>query len=296
MANILAIGIATLDIITTVESYPAEDDEIRALSQQQSRGGNATNTLTILSQLGHHCAWAGVLIDEPDSQIIRHDLQHHQIDISHCKVLPQGKMPTSYITLNQQSGSRTIVHHRDCPEFNFTDFYKIDLSQFDWLHFEGRNVAETLLMLQHYKHKFPNLPCSVEIEKPRANIESLFALPDVLLFSQHYAESQGLHNAASLLKSLTLNNSIATCTWGSQGAALMTADKQLFYSPSFPPSQIIDTLGAGDTFNAGIIHSLLNQQNELNTLTFACQLAGYKCGRQGLFLKNWIDSKQSLER
>ncbi|MDO7667563.1 MAG: PfkB family carbohydrate kinase, partial [Pseudomonadota bacterium] len=77
MAKILAIGIATLDIINTVESYPDEDSEQRALSQHQTRGGNATNTLTVLSQLGHHCTWAGVLIDEPDSQVIQHDLSHH---------------------------------------------------------------------------------------------------------------------------------------------------------------------------------------------------------------------------
>jgi len=160
MANILAIGIATLDIINTVETYPDEDAEIRALSQHQTRGGNATNTLTVLSQLGHHCAWGGVLIDEPDSQFIKEDLRRHHIDFSACQRLTSGKMPTSYITLNQQTGSRTIVHHRDCSEFSFADFAKIDLSPFDWVHFEGRNIAETHLMLHHLKTQQQCCGCS----------------------------------------------------------------------------------------------------------------------------------------
>ena len=49
MAKILAVGIATLDIINTVDRYPEEDSEIRALSQHQTRGGNATNTLRVES-------------------------------------------------------------------------------------------------------------------------------------------------------------------------------------------------------------------------------------------------------
>ena len=66
MARILGVGIATLDIINTVDGYPAEDSEVRAIHQRICRGGNATNTLVVLSQLGHRCAWAGVLADEPD--------------------------------------------------------------------------------------------------------------------------------------------------------------------------------------------------------------------------------------
>ena len=80
MSKILAVGIATLDIINSVAGYPAEDDEVRAVSQRLCRGGNATNTLAVLSQLGHQCHWAGVLADEPDARHIEADLERHRID------------------------------------------------------------------------------------------------------------------------------------------------------------------------------------------------------------------------
>ncbi len=283
MANILAVGIATLDIINTVQQFPQEDAEVRALSQHQSRGGNATNTLSILSQLGHHCAWAGVLIDEPDSIVIKQDLAKHHINISNCSVLKYGKMPTSYITLNQQTGSRTIVHHRDCPEFDFAQFKQIDLQHYDWLHFEGRNISETCMMVKYYKQQYPQLPCSIEIEKPRDGIEQLFELADILLFSKHYAESKGFENATAFLESLSINVT-ASCAWGELGAWLKTADKQIIHSPAFSPKQLIDTLGAGDTFNAGMIHSFLSNHNEQQAINYACQLAGHKCGHPGLTL------------
>lgn len=280
MANILAVGIATIDIINRVSQYPKEDDEVRAVSQTIRRGGNATNTLVVLSQLGHQCAWSGVLIDETDATIVKNDLAEHQIDLRYCKVIPHGKLPTSYINVSESSGSRTIVHYRDCPELDFKFFSKIDLNAFDWVHFEGRNVHELEKMLSWLKTHFPHLPCSLEIEKPRDGIEQLFSLADVLLFSQPYAMNQGFKSAQSFLQSLTMEN-IMTCTWGEVGAWLK-ANNKIINSPAFPPPQLVDTLAAGDTFNAGIISGLAQQYSLEKTLEYACRLAGQKCGQDGL--------------
>lgn len=282
-ARILAVGIATLDIINSVADYPAEDDEIRAVSQRLCRGGNATNSLTILSQLGHQCHWAGVLADDPDARHIEADLERHQIDTSAVLRLAEGKVPTSYITHNLANGSRTIVHHRDLPEYPFSQFQQIDLSQFDWLHFEGRNVAETNKMLAWAKQQAPGLPRSVEIEKERDGIDSLFELADVLLFSKAFAQGRGYTNAQSLLNALQPQCRMTKliCAWGEAGAWAID-NKQEFHSPAFPPTRLIDTLAAGDTFNAGIIDALLQGQTLEIALQSACRLAGQKCGHQGL--------------
>jgi ketohexokinase len=281
MAKILAVGIATLDIINTVETYPPEDTEVRALSQRKTRGGNATNTLVVLSQLGHQCHWAGVLIDEPDSVIIQQELARFNIDNSACRVITDGKMPTSYISVSQKTGSRSIVHYRDCPEFSFTDFEKIDLTQFDWIHFEGRNIDQTELMLRYLAKHHPSIPCSLEIEKPRTGIEALFTLPSILLFSQDYAVAHHHKTAQELLNSLP-KGIVASCAWGEQGAWAISAQQELFHAKAYVPAKVVDTLGAGDTFNAAFIDGLLNNLEISQALTKACELAGKKCGQQGL--------------
>lgn len=279
MARILGIGIATIDIINHVSSYPAEDDEVRALSQQQVRGGNATNTLVVLSQQGHQCDWCGVLIEEADTAIVEQDLQYYQINYQHCQRLDRGKMPTSYITLSEASGSRSIVHYRDCPELPFSHFSRLDLSVYDWLHFEGRNIDELSRMLQWVKLNYPALRCSLEVEKPRQGIEALFELADVLMFSKPYAQSRGYQTAADFLESLN-HDGLMTCSWGEQGAWLKH-QRVISHSPAFPPEQVIDTLGAGDTFNAGFISALVNDLPAETALAQACHLAGYKCGQTG---------------
>ena len=285
MANILGIGNATLDIINTVEGYPKEDAEVRAISQRICRGGNATNTLVVLSQLGHSCTWGGVLVDEPDGQRILNDLSYYGINTNPCRIETYGKVPTSYIVLNQQNGSRTIVHHRNLPEFNDIDFQTIDLSPFDAFHFEGRNVTETIRMLEKVNQIYPNRLISLEIEKVRPNIEQLFSNVNVLLFSKEFAQSYTQTKSAVLFLQKIQQQIPQTrliCAWGDDGAYALETDGTLLHSPAYPPPQVVDTLGAGDTFNAGIIDSLCAQSDLATALNHACHLAGRKCGYIGL--------------
>lgn len=284
MARILAVGIATLDIINLVEDYPPEDAEVRALQQELRRGGNATNTLVVLSQLGHQCSWAGTLADEPDAQPIRADLARYAIDTSAVAWLPHGKVPTSYITLSRRTGSRTIVHYRDLPEYDFEHFRAIDLTRFDWIHFEGRNVEMTQRMLEWVKKQHPTQPCSLEVEKPRPGIERLFAYPDLLLFSRVYARASGYQCAEDLFDHVRAQAATAqlVCAWGEGGAYARDHGDRGYHTPAFPPPRLVDTLAAGDVFNAGLIHGLLRQCTLESSLIEAARLAGRKCGQQGI--------------
>ncbi len=284
MARILAVGNATLDIINVVDSYPSEDQELRARAQHIVRGGNATNTLVVLSQLGHDCAWAGTLADEPDARSILSDLESHRIDTSAVHTAAEGKVPTSYVTLSQASGSRTIIHHRDLDEYSHHDFANIDLSGLEWIHFEGRNLKEVERMLERVKHEHPELPISIEVEKPRPGIERLFHFADLLLFSRDYARAHGYHHADEFLGAMAKQSLTATlsCTWGDAGAWLRTAEGVEMHAPAFPPPMTVDTLGAGDVFNAGIINALVGKEGLESALVKASRLAGKKCGVYGL--------------
>ncbi len=283
--HILAVGIATLDIINEVAFFPQEDTEHRAHTQRLSRGGNATNTLVVLSQLGHQCAWAGALASDLTSTYILNDLKQHNIQTQYIKSVQNSTSPTSYITLNRSNGSRTIVHYRDLPEYHYLDFAKINVAQFDWIHFEGRAIDQTQQMLALLKQDFPHIPLSLEIEKPRDRIETLFPYADVLLFSRSYALQQGYTDAKHFLTILHNKYQHATliCAWGEQGAYAISQDHPFISIATTQTTMpIIDTLGAGDTFNAAIIDARFGNKNWPDSLQAACDLATLKCQQIGL--------------
>lgn len=283
MARILAVGVATLDIVQSVEHYPHEDDEVRAQAQHIWRGGNAANLAVVLSQLGHSCAWAGVLTDDLGGQLIRDDLSRQGVDIRHAHTLPGRTSPTSCILASRSSGSRTIVHYRDLPEYDYTHFGSIDLQDFDWVHFEGRNVEETARMLQRCRSVAPRLRHSVEVEKPRPGIEQLFAAPDLLMFSKAYAHHAGYQDGAAFIDAMHVlaPQADVVCAWGAHGAYGLAGTGAALHCDAVVPDRVLDTRGAGDVFNAGFIAATLRGESLAARLAAATALAGHKCGRWG---------------
>lgn len=283
MARILVVGTATLDLIFTLTRYPDEDAELRATELRTSPGGNAANTLVVLSQLGHVCAFGGVLADGPETTPILERLAKHGIDLTACRRV-LGRPPTSCVLLSLEGSTRTIVHHRDLPEYSDEEFSQIDLTQFDWVHFEGRDGPETVRMVRRICERRPSLPCSVEVEKPRPGIEAAFANVGMLIFSRVYANYLGFDTPHTFLLRMLEQAPQADLivTWGKEGAYGLDRRGAIHHSSAHPPIEVKDTLGAGDTFNAGLIDAYLRGRRLTEALSHACRLAGKKCGQVGL--------------
>jgi ketohexokinase len=285
MARILLVGTATLDMVYILDRYPAEDDEIRAQGLRVCRGGNAANTAVVLAQLGHACSFFGALADAPETAVIDQDLAHHGVNFSACPRLP-GRPPTSSIYL---SGThRTIVHYRNLPELTAERFGLIDLEALDWVHFEGRNVPELVKMLAQVRESRPETRISLELEKPRDGIEVVWRMVDLLICSRVYAQHHGHDDPAAFLGWMREKSpqAVLVIAWGESGAYGLAVDGEVVHCPAFPPEQVVDTLGAGDTFNAGLIGSLVGSLELPDALQVACRMAGKKCGFYGLDTAN----------
>jgi ketohexokinase len=284
MSKILTLGVATLDIIHHVDHYPQEDEELRARAQDTQRGGNAANSAVVLAQLGHRLEFAGTLADDAPAQLIKADLHQHGVATRFCTIITGGHTPTSYITLNEQNGSRTIVHYRDLPELTAADVSALPWQEYDWFHLEGRAVAHTADILQQIHSVRIDQPISIEIEKDRQHIDRLFTLADVLLFSRQFVTGRGFNHAHDFFNDLRRQEirALLICAWGAQGAYARDQHDVTLFAPAQPPPAIIDTRAAGDTFNAAVIDALCSGHTLLTAIQHGCALAGKKIGQQGL--------------
>uniref|UniRef100_A0A8B9J491 Ketohexokinase n=1 Tax=Astyanax mexicanus TaxID=7994 RepID=A0A8B9J491_ASTMX len=196
--KVLCIGLVCLDIINVVDKYPEEDTDSRCVSQRWQRGGNASNSCTILSILGAPCAFMGSLAPGP---VLVFEI--YRLAIVICTVLV--------------------------------------------------NAVMLRLSLQ------------------------VFVSKDVAV---HF----GYQSAASALKGLysrVKQGAVLICAWAEKGADAIGPDGVLVHSDAFPPEKLVDTLGAGDTFNASVIYTLSRGGTLQEALTFGCQIAGKKCGFHG---------------
>ena len=72
------------------------------------------------------------------------------------------------------------------------------------------------------------------------------------------------------------------CTWGQDGAGAIDQDGQVLFVEAEHVSDIIDTCGAGDTFTAGVIASLIKGKSLKTALENGCSLAAKKIKQKGL--------------
>ncbi|XP_037108480.1 ketohexokinase isoform X3 [Syngnathus acus] len=244
--TILCVGLVCLDIISVVDTFPQEDSDSRCVSQRWQRGGNASNSCTVLSLLGSPCAFMGSLCAGPVASNIR--------------------------------------------DVTSDDFSQLDLTTFKWIHWEGRNAEQQLKMMAAVVRHNAALPrhlritVSVEIEKPREKLYQLFPHADVVFVSKDVARHLGFTTPQSALQGLRGRlraGAVLICAWAEKGADAVDADGTLLHSDAFPPKRVVDTLGAGDTFNAAVIHKLANGCSLQDALTFGCSVAGAKCGFHG---------------
>ncbi|XP_053106936.1 ketohexokinase isoform X9 [Hemicordylus capensis] len=144
---ILCIGLVCLDIISVVDRYPAED----------------TDTSFILS-----------------------DLRRCAVDAAHVVWQSPGETPCACCLINRSNGSRTVtLSDTNLPDVTLADFEQVDLSQYKWIHWEGRNASEQVKMLQRVERHNRECPAaervatSVEVEKPRPDLYPLLGYGDV---------------------------------------------------------------------------------------------------------------------
>ncbi|KAM6463055.1 ketohexokinase isoform 1-T1 [Liasis olivaceus] len=289
--RILCVGLVCLDIISVVDSYPEEDSDTRCLSQRWQRGGNASNTCTVLALLGAPCAFMGSLAPGHAADFVRDDFQRYEVDLTHVALHLACSLPISVVISNSAAGTRTILHAAsNLPDVTAADFEQVDLSQYKWIHWEGRNASEQVKMLQRvekYNQTCPppeRVTTSVEVEKTRPELYQLFCYGDVVFVSKDVAKTFGFYSAPEAVKGLygrLKPGATLICAWAEYGADAMGPDGLLVHSDAFSPETVVDTLGAGDTFNAAVILALSRGRTLSAALTYGCQVAGRKCGVHG---------------
>lgn len=263
------------------------------------RGGNASNSATVLTHLGRKCELLTTFSDDRMFAFVIDDLKDRGIDIKNAFYYQSRNIPFSTVLLSKKTGMRTIIHfNKDLPHVNFNNFDKCDLDEYCWVHFEARNPDETtkmMLKIRAYNETKPNndgkIKISLELEKKRDENLVLIKYADVAFLGRDFAEILGCQDkktAVYRLKEMTMTderyrneNVIIICPWGKDGACALSSSGYC-ESQSYPPEIIVDTLGAGDTFCAACLNSLMNDTTKLfRAIHQGCTLAGFKCGHFG---------------
>jgi ketohexokinase len=285
LPRLLIVGNCILDQIWQIDQFPQEDAEFRAQARLQRLGGNACNTASILARLGHKVELISQLADDDEASWVRQQLEQLGIQIPSYLSIKNSSTPLSSIWLNSKNGSRTICHYRDLPELSLEQLKAIQTDAYEWIHFEGRNIPVLLEFLPVLKNR--NVaPVSLEIEKPREHIERLLPYVAVVIVSDDYLKQRKISALACMNEFAEINPQMKiVCTQGRNGLIARSIEGEIIKMEAEAVEKVIDSIGAGDCFIAGLISRMSQQQAFNQALIFANKLAASKVQHQGMNFK-----------
>ena len=107
--DVLGLGVAAVDDVIYVPSYPAAEAKVRVERSIRRCGGLTAAALVAAARVGARCAYAACLGTDELSQYIARDLASQGISLKHAPRLPEARVAHSIIIVSQDAGSRTIL-------------------------------------------------------------------------------------------------------------------------------------------------------------------------------------------
>lgn len=261
-------------------------------------GGAESNVAIGLARLGHSVGWFSKLGDDPFGKFILKSIRGEGVDTSTC--LYTAEAPTGLIFKEQLSPEDVNVYYYRIGSaaslMKPTDLQEPYLAKAKILHITGITPAlsesnyETVMKAIELakKHQLtivfdPNIRFKLwSKEKAKQVLNEIAALADVILPGLDEAQFMtGKTEVEEVAKILSgSDNKTIIIKLGEKGAYLHTSTEQT-YIEGFPVKQVVDPVGAGDGFAAGIISGILRQEPLATTVRKANAIGAMVVGMSG---------------
>ena len=277
MKPVLCFGDICADLIipygAAVKAKPDDHASYADTDVHPAEGGSAANTACAIARLGLPVLFAGTCGKDAYGTMLKSGLEREGVDTSLLRMDETRPTQMVLLVLNEQ-GDRTAFacpthlgsQHAIVPEQIPDDV----TDRIGWLHVNGMMLREdpaasTQLDLMR-RCREAGVPVSFDVnvrveamQNPvfSRNIHRAKALSDYILGSaiDEIPMLTGQRDAELAAKELSQTGATVVCRSGDQGAVIYRAGTRL-HSPAFSVS-VVDTVGAGDTFDGAFIAAIL---------------------------------------
>jgi len=268
--DVIVIGELNVDLILNrIAQFPEMGKEILAESMNLTLGSSSAIFASNLSTLGSSVAFIGKIGNDGFASVVLNSLNSKAVDTSQIiqsKTLNTG----ATIVLNYGQDRANVTYPGAMEDLNEGDIDFDFLSTARHLHFSSiflqPGIRKSLPRIFE-KAKALGLTTSLDpqwdpAEKWDFNMSELFPVLDI--FMPNMAEFMLITRAKSFEKGIELIEKIAPQITliikdGTNGAYCWKAGK-IIHQPAFLNSNVVDCIGAGDSFNAGLVHAFKQGQ------------------------------------
>lgn len=263
--DVIVVGELNVDLIlNSIESFPEMGKEKIAKDMTLTLGSSSAIFASNLSSLGAKVAFVGKIGDDAFGSLVKERLQDKKVS---TEFINTSKLNTgATIVLNYSEDRAMVTYPGAMEDLTIADIENDTLKSARHLHFSSYFLQPGIQpgLLQLFKTAKENgLTTSLDIqwdpqEKWNFNYREVLPFVDVFLPNEQEAllltQESVLENALSKLTSF---GKLVVVKLGSKGSIAATKKKSVF-KQSFYNDNVVDAIGAGDSFNAGFIFRFIN--------------------------------------
>ncbi|MGB8984340.1 MAG: carbohydrate kinase family protein [Anaerolineales bacterium] len=273
--DILVAGEINPDLILTGNINPEFGQVEKLITSSTLAVGSSSAIFACgAARLGLKVAFIGVCGDDVFGHFMLDEMQQRGVDVSNVILRKDGQTGLSVI-LNQVADRAILTHLGLIADLQASDIPDRLLRQTRHLHvasyFLQTKLQPDLPALFHRAHSFgltTSLDTNYDPTEKWIGFGNLLSVTDIFFPNKTEALSiTGFDDIESAAEQLASKSRLVAIKLGADGAALQTKDKTIF-TPSIPVN-IVDTIGAGDSFDAGFLYGYLNHWDLEKSLRLA---------------------------
>lgn len=274
----IVIGDANIDLVVAgMSELPEPGQEIFVRNMSIHVGGGAALFSMALAKLGLRLAFNGILGADEFGQYVREHFNSCGIDTTYIQNSSLGTGIS--IAINPEKDRSFISYLGSNAELSLKQLQLSSVAMANHVHLTGyrgrRNHAEFMATVRQIKALGATTSIDVGWDETGEWFSGIFELMNAVdVFFMNEAEAShytGLESMQQIVQQCAQHTDHIVIKLGAAGAVAAIDGKIKFRSGFQVP--VVDTTGAGDSFNAGYIYGFLTGQP-----TEQCLLYGNACG------------------
>lgn len=272
----LFVGLSTVDIVYSVDSYPAEDTKTQARDQYIGAGGPATNAAVAYAALGGAPILVTAVGTHRLGDLVRTDLSGHGVQIVDVRADSDHQPPVSSIVVAESAATRTIVS---------LDGARIDV-EYDHRLADRLTYVNVVLADGHYPalaaglcERARSLGIPTVLDAGRFKDSHVALLPHIrsaicsAAFAPPGITPGDTDTVLAYLRTAGVEN--IAITNGDEPIIGLTGDRE--FRIDIPETSAVDTLGAGDILHGAFCYYTGTGHDFVHALTLASEVASFSC-------------------
>ena len=283
----LSVGHAIMDSRCYLKEFPKLDEMAILLKPiTNSCGGSAANFSYNISRMGLEARIASTVGKDTTGKFIIHSLKESKVETSSIRK----KLGTSgrAIVLIDKNGNVKVLESIGVSDSYFKP-EKRDFRGIKHMHITGINLKLLLSYSKEAKRKGITISSDLGRGKIKLGIKKLNPLLkriDILLLNRKELslltgeKTEGIDEIKERLKELNEKYGFVIAVKGGPKESI-AYDGEKFYVRKPIKVKVVDTIGAGDAFDAGFVSLYKHSKNLQLSLQFALKIASLKVQRLG---------------